>query len=131
MRYKTVTVRVGQRSTGGSCSALSGEIWDSVEEALNELAIDGWEIDHVINKTDVNLQNQEQVLLNQPILILKNERLSKEHDIEQQIKRQKAKIDSLSLRIDNMDEDDGGSKYKLEEALKNQIKILENIEAGS
>jgi hypothetical protein len=74
MRYKTITVHVSPRSNNStqSCSTLSGETWDSLEEALNKLACDGWEIDHVIHKTIVCHHDQEYLLLNQPVLIMKN-----------------------------------------------------------
>jgi hypothetical protein len=74
MRYKTITLSPDSKIT--FCSTESGEKWTSLEDALNDLAKDGWEIDQVINKTIVKLQNQEQLLLNQPILILKNKNLS-------------------------------------------------------
>jgi len=67
MRYKTITVRFN--SPRHSCSASTEEQWDSLEQALNELALLGWEIDHVINKTIVGAND---LLFNQPILILKN-----------------------------------------------------------
>jgi len=68
MRYTTITVS----SSSHSCSGSNGEIWGSLDIALSELAADGWEIDHVINKTIVKTQLQQDLLLNQPILILKN-----------------------------------------------------------
>jgi hypothetical protein len=74
MIYKTITVHFSPKSNNSTqiCSTSSGETWDSLEEALNELATDGWEIDHVINKTIVCHHDQENLLLNQPVLILKN-----------------------------------------------------------
>jgi hypothetical protein len=73
MKYKTITLSPDSKTT--FCSTESGEKWPSLEDALNDLAKDGWEIDNVVNKTIVKLQNQEQLLLNQPILILKNKNL--------------------------------------------------------
>lgn len=73
MKYKTITLSPNSKTT--LCSTQSGEKWPSLEDALNDLAKNGWEIDNVINKTIVIMENREQLLLNQPILILKNTNL--------------------------------------------------------
>ena len=126
MRYKTITLS----PFWDSCSGLYGEIWGSLDEALSELAADGWEIDHVINKTIVKQLNQQDLLFNNPILILKNFKINKDTDMEQHIVRQNSKIDSLTSIIESLDVDDSERLHRLEAALTKNIKVLKENEAS-
>jgi len=125
MRYKTLTV--SSNSKTAFCSAANGEQWSSIDNALNELAEDGWEIDQVIVKTDLKREEAELRLLKQPILILKHTNLSKSEDIHQQIKRQQAKIDLLHSKITYLQEDE---KYREEQFLKKLVEVLDEIKAN-
>lgn len=49
MRYKTITVSSNSKTT--FCFTSNGEEWSSLDDALNELAEDGWEIENVINQS--------------------------------------------------------------------------------
>ncbi len=108
------------------CSAANGEQWPSIDNALNELAEDGWEIDQVIVKTDLKREETELRLLNQPILILKHTNLTKSEDIHQQIKRQQTKIDLLHSKFTYLQEDE---KYRQEQFLKKLVDVLNEIQA--
>lgn len=122
MRYKTITVSSNSKTT--FCFTSNGEEWSSLDDALNELAEDGWEIENVINQSRMERMENELRSLNQPILILKNNSISGLIDIRQQIQRQNDKISNLLSIIDNLQDRE---KYMAEENLRKQEKVLEKL----
>lgn len=123
MRYKTLTVSSNSKKT--FCFTSNGEEWPSLDEALNDLSEDGWQIEKVINQSCIERRESELQSLNQPILILKNTSISGLNDILQQIQRQNDRISNLRSIIVNVE--DSQQKYIAEQKLRKQEEVLEKL----
>ena len=121
MRYKILTLepRKGENLTLWACSA--NESWPRLEDALNALAADGWEIECPPVKSSTNDRGSEH------IIILRHSTCDAAADYRQQIKRQENRLSLVTRQLEQHIGSDI-EKVTIRQEMDDQVKKLKKMQ---
>lgn len=103
------------------------ERWDSLADALNELATAGWDLEHLVG---VSLPQPERFASETWIAsaVLVNRSRSAREDLERQIEKLKNRIAAVEQRRDTIPEDEKIKRFSVTQDIEELSKRLELLQ---